>query len=59
VLLLTESAELRPDDLSTVVAQRNVVEGRGVLDPALWRVAGWNYRALGGALPLRHRRVLL
>ena len=53
VLLLTEwaeFAELRPDDLNTVVAQRNVVDGRNVLDPALWRAAGWNYRALGSAL---------
>ena len=52
VLLLTEwaeFAELKPDDLSTVVARRNIVDGRGVLDPALWRAAGWNYRALGVA----------
>jgi len=28
------------------VAQRNMVDGRNVLDPDLWRTAGWNYRAL-------------
>ena len=53
VLLLTEwaeFAELRPGDLGAVVAQRNIVDGRNVLDPALWRAAGWNYRALGVAL---------
>ena len=54
VLLLTEWAEfadLTPGDLGAVVAQRNMVDGRNVLDPDLWRTAGWNYRALGVALP--------
>ena len=54
VLLLTEwseFADLTPDDLETIVAQRNMVDGRNVLDPDLWRTAGWNYRALGVALP--------
>jgi UDPglucose 6-dehydrogenase len=53
VLLLTEwaeFAELRPDDLGPVVAHHNIVDGRGVLDPALWRAAGWNYRAPGVGL---------
>jgi UDPglucose 6-dehydrogenase len=53
VLLLTEwaeFAELKPDDLGTLVAQPNIIDGRGVLDPASWRAAGWNYRALGVAL---------
>ena len=52
VLLLTEwreFRELRPDNLSSVVARRNIVDGRNVLDPVLWRDAGWNYRALGAA----------
>jgi UDPglucose 6-dehydrogenase len=52
VLLLTEWSEfvaLRPDQLSQVVARRNIVDGRNVLDPALWQAAGWNYRALGVA----------
>ena len=50
VLLLTEWAEfagLRPDDLAPLVARRNIVDGRSVLDPAPWHEAGWNYRALG------------
>jgi UDPglucose 6-dehydrogenase len=52
VLLLTEWAEftgLKPDDLDTVVAKPNIVDGRNVLDAAAWRAAGWNYRALGAA----------
>jgi UDPglucose 6-dehydrogenase len=60
VLLLTEWAEfadLTPDDLETIVARRNIVDGRNVLDPDLWRAAGWNYRALGVATPPRSRRV--
>ena len=54
VLLLTEWAEfadLTPDDLGRFVAHRNIVDGRNVLDPDLWRAAGWNYRALGVATP--------
>ncbi|MCW2938353.1 MAG: UDP-glucose 6-dehydrogenase [Actinomycetia bacterium] len=50
VLHLTEWAEFRemsPDTLATVVAERNIVDGRNVLDPEQWRSAGWNYRALG------------
>ncbi|HXA58793.1 MAG TPA: UDP-glucose/GDP-mannose dehydrogenase family protein [Streptosporangiaceae bacterium] len=50
VLHLTEWAEFRemsPDALATVVAERNIVDGRNVLDPEQWRSAGWNYRALG------------
>jgi nucleotide sugar dehydrogenase len=53
VLVLTEwaeFAELRPGDLATLVARRNIVDGRGVLDSELWHAAGWNYRALGVAL---------
>jgi nucleotide sugar dehydrogenase len=61
VLLLTEWAEfarLRPDDLAAIVTRRNIVDGRGVLDPALWRAAGWNYRALGQAVsPELSRRI--
>ena len=50
VLHLTEWAEFRqlsPDDLAPVVRERNIVDGRSVLDPATWRVAGWHFRALG------------
>jgi UDPglucose 6-dehydrogenase len=57
VLLLTEwaeFAELKPADLGAVMARWNIVDGRSVLDPALWRAAGWNYRALGVALTPPH-----
>jgi UDPglucose 6-dehydrogenase len=63
VLLLTEWPEfagLSPGDLGRVVARRNLVDGRNALDPASWRTAGWNYRALGVAatrLPSGHSAV--
>jgi UDPglucose 6-dehydrogenase len=50
VLLLTEWREFReldPDGLGTLVAERNIVDGRNALDPERWRAAGWHYRALG------------
>ncbi len=50
VLHLTEWSEFRslsPDDLAAVVRERNIVDGRSVLDPAMWRAAGWHFRALG------------
>jgi UDPglucose 6-dehydrogenase len=50
VLHLTEWREFRemePAALSSVVSQRNIVDGRNVLDPDVWRDAGWTYRALG------------
>jgi UDPglucose 6-dehydrogenase len=50
VLHLTEWAEFReidPAELGEIVAQRNIVDGRNGLDVAVWRAAGWNYRALG------------
>ncbi|WP_030841292.1 MULTISPECIES: UDP-glucose dehydrogenase family protein [unclassified Streptomyces] len=50
VLLLTEWEEFRnldPQSLRDVVAVPRVVDGRGALDPAQWRQAGWTYRALG------------
>jgi len=52
VLLLTEwpeFARLTPASLDSVVARRNIIDGRNVLDQRLWRDAGWNYRALGVA----------
>ena len=60
MLLLTEwpeFIELRPGELDIMVAQRNIVDGRSVLDPDLWRAAGWNYRALGVAPPRRSQQV--
>jgi UDPglucose 6-dehydrogenase len=50
VLHLTEWAEFRemnPETLTAVVKQKHIVDGRNALDPALWRAAGWTYRALG------------
>ncbi|MCI2266949.1 UDP-glucose dehydrogenase family protein [Sediminivirga luteola] len=50
ILLLTEwkeYVELDPTALSDKVAQRRILDGRNVLDPARWRAAGWTYRALG------------
>ncbi|NLC98215.1 MAG: UDP-glucose/GDP-mannose dehydrogenase family protein [Actinomycetales bacterium] len=50
VLLLTEwaqFAELDPEYVGGLVSQRVLVDGRNALDPAKWRAAGWQYRALG------------
>jgi UDPglucose 6-dehydrogenase len=50
VLHLTEWREFRdldPAALGEVAADRHVVDGRNALDPALWRKAGWTFRALG------------
>ncbi len=50
VLLLTEWDEFKtmdPTAVGELVAQRNLVDGRNVLDPVTWRAAGWHYRALG------------
>jgi UDPglucose 6-dehydrogenase len=50
VLHLTEWREFRemdPPRLTAVVRQRKIVDGRNALDPAVWRKAGWTYRALG------------
>jgi UDPglucose 6-dehydrogenase len=50
VLHLTEWQEFRDMDpvvLDGVVAEKRVVDGRNILDPAVWRAAGWTYRGLG------------
>lgn len=50
VLHLTEwpeFSELRPEELATVVRERNILDGRSRLDPIVWRAAGWHFRALG------------
>ena len=52
VLLLTEWPEfaaLTPGQLEHMVAERNIIDARNVLDQAQWRDAGWEYRALGVA----------
>jgi UDPglucose 6-dehydrogenase len=50
IMLLTEWDEfrsMRPETIGGLVARRNIVDGRNVLDPVAWREAGWHYRALG------------
>ena len=50
LLLLTEWREFCDADprvLGKAAARRNIADGRNVLDPDLWRAAGWCYRALG------------
>lgn len=50
VLLLTDwpqFANLDPEELGAVTANRVIVDGRYMLDPAAWRAAGWHYRASG------------
>ena len=50
VLHLTEWKQFRaidPAKLATIVANPTIIDGRNTLDPALWRSAGWIYRALG------------
>jgi UDPglucose 6-dehydrogenase len=50
VMLLTEWSifqAMDPEAIGRRVAQRNVVDGRNVLDPLRWRAAGWTYRSLG------------
>jgi UDPglucose 6-dehydrogenase len=50
VLLLTEWDEFKqmdPAALAAVVNERRMLDGRNALDPAVWRAAGWTYRALG------------
>ena len=50
VLVLTEWAEyvaLEPAALDRLVSARRILDGRNCLDPAVWRGAGWTYRALG------------
>jgi UDPglucose 6-dehydrogenase len=50
VLHLTEWKAFRqidPAKLAMIVANPTIIDGRNTLDPALWRSAGWAYRALG------------
>ena len=49
-MVLTEWDEFQamdPVEVGEKVAQRNIVDGRNVLDPVNWRKSGWRYRALG------------
>ncbi len=50
VLLLTEWTHYRdldPDELRPLLRHPCIIDGRGVIDPAQWRDAGWEVRALG------------
>ncbi|WP_085066928.1 UDP-glucose dehydrogenase family protein [Catenuloplanes japonicus] len=50
VVLLTEWTEFReidPAAMAAVVGTAAIVDGRHALEPAEWRAAGWEYRALG------------
>ena len=50
VVLVTEWSEFReldPAATAGLVAQRLVIDGRNVLDPAAWQGAGWTYAGLG------------
>ncbi|CAG7636531.1 UDP-glucose 6-dehydrogenase [Actinacidiphila bryophytorum] len=50
VLHLTEWREFReldPAALAEVARGHAVLDGRNALDPAVWRKAGWTYRAMG------------
>ncbi|MFD8078007.1 UDP-glucose dehydrogenase family protein [Streptomyces sp. NPDC059718] len=50
VLHLTEWREFReldPAVLGAVAGRRHVIDGRNALEPAVWRAAGWTFRAMG------------
>lgn len=50
VLHLTEWREFReldPAELGEAVSRRIILDGRNALDSAVWRDAGWTYRAMG------------
>ncbi|WP_425832945.1 UDP-glucose dehydrogenase family protein [Streptomyces fractus] len=50
VLHLTEWREFReldPAELGKAAAHQVILDGRNALDSALWRAAGWTYRAMG------------
>jgi UDPglucose 6-dehydrogenase len=50
VVLVTEWKEYReldPVQIGGLVAEKLIIDGRNVLDPATWRAAGWTYRGMG------------
>ncbi|MEU6820699.1 UDP-glucose/GDP-mannose dehydrogenase family protein [Streptomyces atriruber] len=50
VLHLTEWREFReldPAELAAAATAPLILDGRNALDPAVWRAAGWTYRAMG------------
>ncbi|NEE46818.1 UDP-glucose 6-dehydrogenase, partial [Streptomyces sp. SID8455] len=42
-----EFRELDPAELGGAVSRRIILDGRNALDSAVWREAGWTYRAMG------------
>jgi UDPglucose 6-dehydrogenase len=42
--------EADPVTLGSVVASKNIIDGRNVLDVALWQAAGWKVTALGRSI---------
>jgi len=52
VVLVTEwkqYRELDPVETAALVREKLLIDGRNVLDPELWRRAGWTYRGMGRA----------
>jgi UDPglucose 6-dehydrogenase len=50
VALVTEwrqYRELDPVEVGELVHEKVIIDGRNVLDPAVWRGAGWTYRGMG------------
>ena len=50
VVLVTEweqYRELDPVETAALVREKLLIDGRNVLDPDLWRRAGWTYRGMG------------
>ena len=50
VVLVTEwkdYRELDPIEIGSLVNDKMILDGRNVLDPRLWRDAGWTYRGMG------------
>ena len=53
VILGTEWKQYKEADpaiLASVVASKNIIDGRNVLDVALWQAAGWKVTALGRSI---------
>jgi UDPglucose 6-dehydrogenase len=53
VILGTEWKQYKEADpaiLGSVVASKNIIDGRNVLDVASWQAAGWKVTALGRSI---------
>jgi UDPglucose 6-dehydrogenase len=50
LLLLTEwdvYKGITPQDAAQLVRAKNILDGRNMMDPELWRKAGWNFKGIG------------